>query len=284
MKYFYQFLLVIFLGAILSLFIYGFLGVDRVALIQAIVKAYGFNSSAETALHNFMQLLQQGIIVAPKHWELWLAASKQLPANWQEFLQLIHASLQQAESNMPSLDPSNQLTTPSIDQSNLLIIPSFEPSVIPSLINDQLPTTKPANADLQQSLQQAIVQHQLYKEQGVASFMLTLELYWLLLKARLGQMLLSWLFVLPLVIALAYSLKWQRIIGQYHIVYTSPLKKTVYLYSLGITSWFYMLVIALPLPIPSLLATCSLIFWGASAYKLRQVVQVSRYKSALTIE
>lgn len=207
MRYFYRFLLVLFLSSMLGLFVYGFLALNRLHLIEAIVRAF---SRHGPALQEFANLVAQGEIEPLPNWQLWGVEAD--PRPWAQRLQ---------EGR--------------------------------------------------------------WQENRIHEFMLTLDLYWILLKQRAWSFLPILLLSLPLIGLLFYCLRIKRLIQQDYLVYTSPLQKGIYVYALGASSWLWMFLFALPYPLSLTYIGGSYLLVVVLTYKVRQIVQVSVRQNALTV-
>ncbi|RIY37446.1 hypothetical protein CKF59_01760 [Psittacicella gerlachiana] len=122
-----------------------------------------------------------------------------------------------------------------------------------------------------------------YEANRIQEFMLTLEFYTLLLMQRIYSFLPLLLLSLPCLGVLFYSLKLRRSLQQEQLVYTSPLKKTMYVYLMGICLWGWLVLWLIPLPLPSACLTLGYISVLITGYKLRQLVQVSQQQATLNL-
>ncbi|RIY32859.1 hypothetical protein CKF54_03975 [Psittacicella hinzii] len=123
-----------------------------------------------------------------------------------------------------------------------------------------------------------------YQEQErIAEFMVSLDVYQLLLWQRLKNFSLVIYLSIPFLFTLFYALKTRRQIQQEHVVYVSPLKKTVFVYLTAIVTWAWLLVYVLPMPVESYYLTIVYALVCLVAYKLRLIVQVSHQESIVTV-
>ncbi|RIY38633.1 hypothetical protein CKF58_03775 [Psittacicella hinzii] len=118
--------------------------------------------------------------------------------------------------------------------------------------------------------------------ENLQDFMLSLHFYFWLLKLRFTYLVPHLVLLVPMVVALWYSLRCYRHIGEHNLRYVSPLRKQISLYTWGISTWLVMVLLALPLHLPLGLVTLGICLMLLSAYDLRKIVQVSRKTTTIT--